>query len=131
MRVAEAAWSPYRRQFSQGIADWLKRNGGFAAVLPERPVTLPKDSIILNATITRLDMGNPYLRRILGWGAVEAAADVEIQDSDGAVLATFSVGESYRGDAGAREVGALVIRRLGEKAADAARRWARGGAPNP
>jgi hypothetical protein len=110
----------------------LKRNGGFEAVVVERPSEPPLGSIVLVGTITEVDKGSAALRWIVGMGAGRArvSGDFEIQSPGGAVLAKFSAQESYLGGAGIGGAGFLdmedLVRRLAETVAKITRDWAHG-----
>ncbi len=132
IRVADRLWEPHILPFRRGVEAWLKRNGGFQAVLAEPPSELPPDSIVLVGTITEVDKGSAALRWIVGMGAGQAKVkgDFEIQSPGGAVLAKFSARESYLGGAGIGGAGFLdmedLVRRFAETVAEITRDWARG-----
>lgn len=130
--VTDELWAPYKLHFSRGVADWLKRNGGFDNVYAEPPAVLPDGSIILVGTITKLDKGSAVTRALIGMGAGQAKVEgtFDIQDPTGTVLAKFASRESYLGGLGMGGFGLLdmedLVKRFAETVAETTRNWARG-----
>lgn len=132
LQIGDELWSSYKVQFRRSVEEWLKRNGGFGAVLTERPPAMGEDGVVLLGTLTEVDKGSTALRWIVGFGAGQAKikGDFELQSPAGATLARFSASESYLGGAGIGGAGFLdmddLMRRFSESVAETAVKWARG-----
>jgi hypothetical protein len=132
LQVKDELWGQYKLQFRRSVQEWIKRNGGFDAVVTERPAAPADDVVVLAGTLTEVEKGSTALRWLVGFGAGQARVrgDFEIQSAAGVSLARFSARESYLGGAGIGGAGFLdmddLVRRFSESVAETTVKWARG-----
>jgi uncharacterized protein DUF4410 len=99
MKVAHPTWDKYKADFSRGLTDWLRKNGGFESVIAEGGAIPPANSLVLTGTLTEFDRGSRAARIIVGLGAGrgKAKGDFEVRNASGAVLLKFAAQESFIG----------------------------------
>ena len=89
----------YAAELRRGILDWGEEHAFAPLIITDDGTPVPADAVVITGDIRDIDLGDDYLRNVVGLGAgkVRVRGKFQVKDGAGKLLAEFKASNSYLG----------------------------------